>query len=211
MLSAGWRNEGGIPREVYPRTQKLAFIPHVEGDLFPAWYHFWGMMTYSYYLSARTAGLPAIGEMYGLLWASLEEIYGLRLLGRPLEAAITRLELDFSGAQAGAHLYRTIKKLKKNREGTIEKLTKIVTSKSSYLDPQRFSLKAGLQNMRRAILVFFQQTYNFIKSPLAKNGARKNETSHTGDSPNTNDLESELLQPEGDNLKSLKSCVETLK
>lgn len=170
VLSTGWRNEGGMPRDNYPRTKKLAYIPHVTGDLFPSWYHFWGMMTYSYFLSARTFGIPAVAQMYGLLWATLEEIYGLRLWGRPLEAAITRLEIDFAGAKAGAQLFKYTKNLRNKPAETITALNNIVQLKSAtYITPQRYALKSGLKALRSEIRSFFKRVFNFVHNPTLKN------------------------------------------
>ncbi len=125
ILTAGWNDiflHGEPKRNKYPFFKKFATIPHVQGDMFASYYHFWGAMIYSYILSKQSFNIPLIPETFISAIITVEElVLGLpKRLNAPTKILI-RAEVDMMGVMAGSALAKKLIKLQKNRPEFISK------------------------------------------------------------------------------------------
>lgn len=115
LLSLGWHTDFQ-ERDFFKKTKKLGFMPHTPGDKFAGWYHFWGMMLYSFYFSSQT-NVPLLTTGFSTLWSFIEEFFcGLinTVKERSYVDFVYRFKINVSAGQAGQFLYREIRRYNKN-------------------------------------------------------------------------------------------------
>lgn len=166
VLSAGWTSSrrARMPRDNFPKSKKLVPIPHVRGDLFPSWYHFFGVMLYSYRMSSLSGGVYLAPEALSALVIAVEE--GMGLGKRRLDSAIIRTSIDFAGARAGNILFRRLRALKKNPQATAEIAQ---TQPEPYISVKENSFAERVRRFQRSSLPFTQRCMQMLlntKEPM---------------------------------------------